>query len=170
MINKYKTHNCNELNIEHIDEKIILSGWLNSKRDHGSLLFLDLRDSTGLVQCVIDSDPNHKFELDFGGKINEEAAALIQEKCKNEESNRTETKDSNAVNPNFVASSKIRLESVVTIEGIVIKRSSEAINKKLATGEVEVKISRIKIESFSEQIPFQINDESGNYPEDLRFQ
>ena len=168
MINKYKTHNCNELNIEHIDEKIILSGWLNSKRDHGSLLFLDLRDSTGLVQCVIDSDPNHKFELDFGGKINEEAAALIQEKCKNEESNRTETKDSNAVNPNFVASSKIRLESVVTIEGIVIKRNSEAINKKLATGEVEVKISRIKIESFSEQIPFQINDESGNYPEDLR--
>ncbi len=62
---------------------------------------------------------------------------------------------------NFVASSKIRLESVVTIEGIVIKRNSEAINKKLATGEVEVKISRIKIESFSEQIPFQINDESG---------
>ena len=55
MKNKYKTNNCNDLNVEDVGRKVILSGWLNSKRDHGSLLFLDLRDSSGLVQCVIDS-------------------------------------------------------------------------------------------------------------------
>ncbi len=51
---KYRTHNCNELNIKNKDQKIILSGWVNKKRDHGNLLFIDLRDNYGLTQCVID--------------------------------------------------------------------------------------------------------------------
>ncbi len=50
----YRTHNCNELNITHKGNQIILSGWINKKRDHGNLLFLDLRDNYGLTQCVID--------------------------------------------------------------------------------------------------------------------
>ena len=54
-MNKYRTHNCNELNIKNKNEKIILSGWVNKKRDHGNLLFLDLRDNYGITQCVVDS-------------------------------------------------------------------------------------------------------------------
>ena len=51
---KYRTHNCNELNLKHKGNQIILSGWINKKRDHGNLLFIDLRDNYGLTQCVID--------------------------------------------------------------------------------------------------------------------
>ncbi len=51
---KYRTHNCNELNLAHKGNQIILSGWINKKRDHGNLLFIDLRDNYGLTQCVID--------------------------------------------------------------------------------------------------------------------
>ena len=53
-MHKYRTHNCNELNIKNKNQKIILSGWVNKKRDHGNLLFIDLRDNYGLTQCVID--------------------------------------------------------------------------------------------------------------------
>ena len=51
---KYRTHTCNELNIRNEGEKILLSGWVNKKRDHGNLLFIDLRDNYGITQCVID--------------------------------------------------------------------------------------------------------------------
>ena len=53
-MNKYRTHTCGELNLTHKGTKITLSGWINKKRDHGNLLFIDLRDNYGLTQCVID--------------------------------------------------------------------------------------------------------------------
>ncbi len=53
-MNKYRTHTCGDLNLKHKGSKIILSGWINKKRDHGNLLFVDLRDNYGLTQCVID--------------------------------------------------------------------------------------------------------------------
>ncbi len=85
---KYRTHNCNELNLTHKGNQIILSGWINKKRDHGNLLFLDIRDHFGITQCVI------------------------------------ENKDKN-----FKTLEKTRPESVLLIEGNVIKRSKETINK-----------------------------------------
>ena len=51
---KYRTHTCGELTKSHKDKKISLSGWINKKRDHGNLLFMDLRDNYGITQCVID--------------------------------------------------------------------------------------------------------------------
>ncbi|MDC2968520.1 aspartate--tRNA ligase [Candidatus Pelagibacter sp.] len=55
-MNKYRTHTCGELNISNTGQKIILSGWINKKRDHGNLLFIDLRDNYGLTQCVVDNE------------------------------------------------------------------------------------------------------------------
>ncbi|MAJ22450.1 MAG: aspartate--tRNA ligase [Candidatus Pelagibacter sp. TMED64] len=63
-MHKYRTHTCNELNIKNKNEKIILSGWINKKRDHGNLLFIDLRDNYGLTQCVIDNSSKFFKELE----------------------------------------------------------------------------------------------------------
>ena len=62
-MHKYRTHNCSELNLNDKDKKVFLSGWINKKRDHGNLLFVDLRDNYGLTQCVIDK--SNKFFNDL---------------------------------------------------------------------------------------------------------
>ncbi|MDA8890815.1 aspartate--tRNA ligase [Candidatus Pelagibacter sp.] len=61
-MNKYRTHNCNELNRDNEGQEIVLSGWINKKRDHGNLLFVDLRDNYGITQCIIDKS-NESFKL-----------------------------------------------------------------------------------------------------------
>ncbi len=63
-MNKYRTHKCNELRKEDVDKKICLSGWINKKRDHGNLLFIDLRDNYGITQCIIDKDNKYFSELE----------------------------------------------------------------------------------------------------------
>ena len=55
-MNKYRTHNCSELGEKEINKEVHLSGWLHRKRDHGNLLFVDLRDHYGITQCVIEND------------------------------------------------------------------------------------------------------------------
>ena len=59
-----RTHNCGELRKKDIKSNVILSGWLHRKRDHGNLLFIDLRDHFGLTQCVIQNN-NIFFSLNF---------------------------------------------------------------------------------------------------------
>ncbi len=63
-MNKYRSHHCNELRKENVDQKIILSGWINKKRDHGNLLFIDLRDNYGITQCIIDKDNKSFHDLE----------------------------------------------------------------------------------------------------------
>lgn len=128
-MHKYRTHNCSELNKTNIDQQVKLSGWVHSKRDHGALIFIDLRDHFGITQLVIDQE-NTSLNLDS------------------------------------IAS--IKLESVLTICGKVIARDQEAVNSNISTGEIEVRIEELTVESAAEQIPFQINDEGENYPEELR--
>ena len=53
-MNKYRSHLCSELNIDNLNNKVTLSGWADTIRDHGNLLFIDLRDNYGITQCVID--------------------------------------------------------------------------------------------------------------------
>ena len=98
-MNKYRSHTCGELRKENVGKKVFLSGWINKKRDHGNLLFIDLRDNYGITQCIIDKE-----------------------------------------NSNFKTLEKIQLETVIKIEGKVVNRSSETINKEIETGEIEVLI------------------------------
>lgn len=128
-MHKFRSHKCHELNTTNLEQTVKLSGWVHSKRDHGSLIFIDLRDHYGITQIVIDQQ-NKNLNLDL------------------------------------IAS--IKLESVITVVGQVVARASEAINPKIATGEIELKVSELLIESLSQQIPFQVNDDNENYPEDLR--
>ena len=99
-MNKYRSHNCNELRKKDIGKNVFLSGWINKKRDHGNLLFLDLRDHFGITQCVIEN----------------------QDK-------------------NFKTLEKLRPESVVLIDGSVVKRSKETQNTDLKLLHIKVKQS-----------------------------
>ena len=64
MSSKYRTHNCNELREKHVGSDVVLSGWINKKRDHGNLLFIDLRDNYGITQCIIDKENSNFKDLE----------------------------------------------------------------------------------------------------------
>ena len=80
MTNKYRTHNCSELRKEHVGKDVILSGWINKKRDHGNLLFIDLRDNYGITQCIIDKENSNFIKLE---KIQLETVVTIKGKVVN---------------------------------------------------------------------------------------
>ncbi len=63
-MNKYRSHNCSELKKENSGQEVVLSGWINKKRDHGNLLFIDLRDNYGMTQCIIDKSNSSFKELE----------------------------------------------------------------------------------------------------------
>ena len=63
-MHKFRTHTCLELTKKNKDQKIALAGWINKKRDHGNLLFVDLRDNFGVTQCVIDKSNKFFKELE----------------------------------------------------------------------------------------------------------
>ncbi len=126
MSKKYRTHNCNELRREDLNNDVLLSGWINKKRDHGNILFIDLRDNYGITQCIIDKD-----------------------------------------NLNFKKLEKTQLETVVSIEGKVIKRSKETINNEIDTGEIEVAIKNFRILGSCKELPLPVFSDQ-EYSEDIR--
>ena len=63
-MNKYRSHSCNELRKDDLDKNISISGWINKKRDHGNLLFIDLRDNYGITQCIIDKENKNFLDLE----------------------------------------------------------------------------------------------------------
>ena len=126
MTNKYRTHKCGELRKEHVGNDIVLSGWINKKRDHGNLLFIDLRDNYGITQCIIDKE-----------------------------------------NSNFIKLEKIQLETVVKIEGKVVNRSDETINKEIQTGDIEVGIQNFKVLGTCKELPLPVFSDQ-EYAEDIR--
>ena len=125
-MSEYRTHLCSELTINDLNKQVVLSGWIDTIRDHGNLLFIDLRDNYGITQCVADSQKNFFEEL-----------------------------------------SNITNESVVRIQGVVIQRSSETVNKSLNTGEIEVDITSYDLLSKSEVLPLPVNSDI-DYGEDVR--
>ena len=76
-MNKYRSHKCNELTIDNVDNEVYLSGWVNRKRDHGGLLFIDLRDHYGLTQLVFDPDSSAFSEAE---KVSAESVIKVSGK------------------------------------------------------------------------------------------
>ena len=125
-MNKYRTHTCNELREKNVGNEIILSGWINKKRDHGNLLFIDLRDNYGVTQCIIDQE-----------------------------------------NSKFSQLEKIQLETVIKIQGTVLKRSNETINKEIDTGEIEISIKSFEILGTCKELPMPVFSDQ-EYAEEIR--
>jgi len=125
-VNKYRTHNCSELNKDNSGQEIILSGWINKKRDHGNLLFIDLRDNYGVTQCIIDKS-----------------------------------------NESFILLEKIQLESVIKINGKVVKRSVDTINAELQTGQIEVNIDKFEVLGTCKELPMPVFSDQ-EYAEEIR--
>ena len=88
-MNIYRSHNCSELTESDSGKKVLLSGWLHRKRDHGNLLFIDLRDHFGISQCVIENNNKYFKELE---NLKPESVISVSGIVKNRESG-TENKD-----------------------------------------------------------------------------
>jgi aspartyl-tRNA synthetase len=126
MMHEYRTHNCDALRPEDIGAQVRLSGWVHAKRDHGGLLFIDLRDHFGLTQCVFAAG----------------SAA-------------------------FAAAEALRVESVITVTGQVVQRAPGTQNPKLPTGQVELRVEFLRLQSAAEVLPLQVAGGEG-YPDELR--
>ncbi|ARJ48125.1 aspartate--tRNA ligase [Candidatus Pelagibacter sp. RS39] len=101
-MNKFRTHKCNELRKEKVGDKVTISGWINKKRDHGNLLFIDLRDNYGITQCIIDKENSNfkileKIQLETVIKIEGE----VVERSKESVNNDIETGEIEVVIKNF---------------------------------------------------------------------
>ncbi|WP_207477387.1 aspartate--tRNA ligase [Arenibaculum pallidiluteum] len=114
----YRTHTCGALRQDDAGSTVRLSGWIHRKRDHGQLLFIDLRDHYGVTQCVVDSS-----------------------------------------NPTMKRLEELRVESVITVTGQVVRRSDDTVNDKLPTGEIEVRVRELVVQSAADQVPLQVNSD-----------
>ncbi len=121
-MHRYRTHNCGELRKENIDENVKISGWVHSVRDHGGIIFIDLRDHYGLTQVVIDPSQSIYKGIEHW-----------------------------------------RVESTICFTGKVVARIPEAVNPKLATGDIEIVAEEMEMLGESKVIPFQVaKDEECN--------
>jgi aspartyl-tRNA synthetase len=117
-MHRYRTHNCGQLRKEDIGKAVRISGWVHSVRDHGGIIFIDLRDHYGLTQVVID--PSKPF---------------------------------------YKGVEHWRVESTICFTGSVVARIPEAVNPKLATGDIEIVAEEMEMLGESKVIPFQISKE-----------
>jgi aspartyl-tRNA synthetase len=124
----YRTHTCGALRSTDIGKTVRLSGWVHSKRDHGGLLFIDLRDHYGMTQCVFTR----------GSAVFEQAE-------------------------------EVRVESVITVTGLVVAREPGTENTKLATGQIELRVETLVVLSPADPLPIQVAGDA-QYPEELRLQ
>jgi len=123
----YRTHNCNSLRKGDIGKQVTLAGWVHVSRDHGGVIFIDLRDREGLTQIVFRPEEN---------------AELAKE------------------------AHTFRSEDVIQVSGRVTPRVPGTENPNLATGDIEIIPSELKILNRADDLPFPIDAEPHN--EDLR--
>ncbi len=111
----YRTHFCNDIRVSDVGKEVQLAGWIHSKRDHGGVLFVDLRDYTGITQLVINDTE-------------------IIEKV-----------DAN------------KIETVISVKGVVSLRDEETVNNNIATGKVELIVNEFAVlGKCTKNLPFEI--------------
>jgi aspartyl-tRNA synthetase len=129
--NLERTHTCGELRAEDAGKSVVLLGWVNRRRDHGNLIFLDLRDRYGITQIVLDKDLSP---------------------------------------PGHARAEQARPEYVVAAIGKVRVRGKDAVNPKMATGEIEIVASEIRILNDTKVPPFSpAEDAIGNEEVRLKY-
>ncbi|HSO67406.1 MAG TPA: aspartate--tRNA ligase [Desulfatirhabdiaceae bacterium] len=114
-----RTHHCNALNSIHVGEEVVLMGWVQRRRDHGGVIFVDLRDREGITQVVFNPEISQNVHI----KAHE-----------------------------------IRSEFVIGVRGRVEKRPDGMTNPNLATGDIEVLVSELKLLNAAKTPPFLIED------------
>ena len=122
----YRTHTCGQLRRSDVGQTARLSGWVHRRRDHGGLIFIDLRDHYGITQCVIEP----------GSKV-------------------------------FATVDTARSEWVLTLTGPVVARTSDTVNKDLSTGEIELRIEDVTVQSEAQELPLPVFGDM-DYPEETR--
>jgi aspartyl-tRNA synthetase len=122
----YRSHTCAQLRAADVGSEVRLSGWVHRVRDHGGVLFIDLRDHYGITQVLADSD-----------------------------------------SPAFADIEKLRAEWVISIDGRVKARDAALVNPKIATGEVEVYATGLRILGAAEDLPMPVFGDV-DYPEETR--
>src|ERR1700749_2319078 len=122
----YRTPPCGQLRKENVGQVVRLSGWMNRRRDHGGLLFIDLRDHYGITQCVVEPGATAFKDADLA-----------------------------------------RAEWVLTLTGKVAARSADAINPEMQTGEIEIRIESVAVQSRAQELPLPVFGDL-DYPEDTR--
>ena len=125
-LHAYRTHHCGALRLTDAGAQVRLSGWVHRKRDHGGLMFIDLRDHYGLTQLVLSPET-----------------------------------------PGFAIAERVRAESVLRIDGVVLARDEAAKNPNLPTGEIEIRVTGVAVLSEAAELPVPVFGEP-DYPEDLR--
>jgi aspartyl-tRNA synthetase len=123
-----RTHSCGALRAGAVGQPVTLMGWVHRRRDHGGLIFIDLRDREGLTQCVLSP-----AEAPAAHRLGE----------------------------------GLRNEFVVAVRGVVSRRPAGTENRRLATGEIEVRVADLKLLNESRPLPFAI-DEDGEVDELVR--
>ena len=114
-----RTHRCTEISTANIGENVTLMGWVQKSRNKGGIIFVDLRDRSGIMQLIFEN-----------GSIDEEG---------------------------FAKAGKLRSEFVIAVTGVVEERGG-AVNKNLATGEIELRVKSLRVLSEAEVPPFPIEE------------
>ena len=121
MLGLKRSHRCTELSTENIGENVTVMGWVQKSRNKGGIIFVDLRDRSGIMQLIFEN-----------GSIDEEG---------------------------FAKAGKLRSEFVIAVTGVVEERGG-AVNKNLATGEIELRVKSLRVLSEAEVPPFPIEENS----------
>ncbi|MBT38901.1 MAG: aspartate--tRNA ligase [Myxococcota bacterium] len=116
-----RTHAAAEVSADLVDREVVLAGWVHRRRDHGGVIFVDLRDRGERVQVVFRPDASPEAHARAG---------------------------------------ELRSEYVILVRGVVMRRSADTVNPKLATGEVEVEVSELRLLNRATPPPFAIEEEA----------
>jgi aspartyl-tRNA synthetase len=118
LLTSMRSHFGGDLSNAQIGQHVRLAGWADARRDHGKLIFIDLRDHKGLVQCVVEPENAESFQ----------------------------------------GAEQVRYEFCLQIEGVVRARPADRVNERLATGAIEVVVSKLEVLNAAPPLPFMLHE------------